>query len=89
MTCGTVTIGDCEVSRLGFGTMRLVGDGVFGPPRDLAAARETLRLLPELGVQLVDTANAYGPLIAAVAMSLSSVTVIARSSLLAGLKLDQ
>jgi aryl-alcohol dehydrogenase-like predicted oxidoreductase len=64
MTCGTVAIGDFEVSRLGFGTMRIVGQGVFGLPRDVAAARETLRLVPELGVNLVDTANAYGPLIA-------------------------
>jgi pyridoxine 4-dehydrogenase len=64
MTCGTITIGDLQVSRLGFGTMRIVGDGVFGAPPDLSAARETLRLVPELGVNLVDTANAYGPLIA-------------------------
>ncbi|HMG22784.1 MAG TPA: aldo/keto reductase, partial [Kofleriaceae bacterium] len=64
MTCGTIAIGDLQVSRLGFGTMRVVGDGVFGPPRDAAAAHETLRLVPELGVNLVDTANSYGPLIA-------------------------
>ena len=64
MTCGTITIGEFCVSRLGFGTMRLVGDGVFGPPPDLAMARETLQRVPELGVNLVDTANSYGPLIA-------------------------
>jgi aryl-alcohol dehydrogenase-like predicted oxidoreductase len=64
MTCGTITIGDFEVSRLGFGTMRVVGDGVFGPPRDIASARETLRRVPELGVSLIDTANSYGPLVA-------------------------
>jgi pyridoxine 4-dehydrogenase len=64
MTCGTIAIGDLQVSRLGFGTMRLVGPGVIGPPPDIAAARETLRLLPELGVNLVDTANSYGPLLA-------------------------
>ncbi|HEX8110205.1 MAG TPA: aldo/keto reductase [Kofleriaceae bacterium] len=64
MTCGTIAIGDFQVCRLGFGTMRLVGHGVMGPPPDIAAARETLRLLPELGVNLVDTANAYGPLLA-------------------------
>ena len=63
MTCGTIKIGDFEVSRLGFGAMRVVGDGVFGPPPDMSAARETLRLVPELGVNLIDTANAYGPLI--------------------------
>jgi pyridoxine 4-dehydrogenase len=64
MTCGTIAIGDFEVSRLGFGTMRLVGHGVMGPPPDVAAARETVRLVPELGVNLIDTANAYGPLLA-------------------------
>jgi pyridoxine 4-dehydrogenase len=64
MKCGTIAIGDFQVSRLGFGTMRLVGPGVFGPPLDVAAARETLRLVPELGVNLVDTANSYGPLLA-------------------------
>jgi len=64
MKCGTVTIGDLEVSRLGFGTMRIVGEGVMGMPHDLAAVRETLRLVPELGIQLIDTANSYGPLVA-------------------------
>jgi len=64
MKCGTIAIGDFQVARLGFGTMRLVGHGVMGPPPDVAAARETLRLLPELGVNLIDTANAYGPLLA-------------------------
>jgi aryl-alcohol dehydrogenase-like predicted oxidoreductase len=64
MTCGTITIGDFQVSRLGFGTMRIVGPGVIGVPPDLPAARETLRLVPELGVNLIDTANSYGPLIA-------------------------
>lgn len=66
MTCRTIAIGDFQVSRMGFGTMRIVGPGVFGPPPDVAAARETLRLVPELGVNLVDTANAYGPLFAEV-----------------------
>jgi aryl-alcohol dehydrogenase-like predicted oxidoreductase len=56
-------IGDLDIHRIGLGTMRIVGRGVLGPPPDLAAARETLRLVPELGVTLVDTANSYGPLI--------------------------
>ena len=64
MKCGTIAIGDLQVSRLGFGTMRITGPGVFGPPHDVASAHETLRLLPELGVNLVDTANAFGPLFA-------------------------
>jgi len=55
--------GDLVVERLGFGAMRLVGAGAFGPPPDLAAAQATVKLLPELGVSYVDTSNAYGPLI--------------------------
>src|SRR5258706_14876538 len=41
--------------------MRLTGKGMWGPPEDPAAARATLRLLPEMGVNLIDTADAYGP----------------------------
>jgi aryl-alcohol dehydrogenase-like predicted oxidoreductase len=62
---GTITIGgDLVVHRLGYGTMRLPGEGVIGPPQDIAAARATLRLLPELGVDVIETSVAYGPLIA-------------------------
>ncbi len=64
MPAGTVTIGDMTIHRLGFGTMRLTGPGIFGPPGNLEAARETLRLVPELGIDFVDTANAYGPIVA-------------------------
>ena len=60
---GTVMIGDLEINRLGFGTMRLVGPGVLGPPPDLASAVAALRSLPELGVNFIDTANSYGPFI--------------------------
>ncbi len=60
---GTVTIGDLVVHRLGFGAMRLTGPGIFGAPADVQAALETVRALPELGVNLVDTANAYGPVV--------------------------
>ena len=61
----TITIGgDLVVNRLGYGTMRITGPGVIGPPPDIAAARETLRLLPELGVNLIETSAAYGPLVA-------------------------
>jgi aryl-alcohol dehydrogenase-like predicted oxidoreductase len=60
---GTVTIGgDLVVHRLGFGAMRLTGPGIVGPPPDLAAALETLRALPGLGVDFIDTSNAYGPM---------------------------
>jgi aryl-alcohol dehydrogenase-like predicted oxidoreductase len=61
---GTVTIGDLSIHRLGFGTMRLTGPGMFGPPTDLAAARAVLRSVRELGINFIDTANAYGPIVA-------------------------
>jgi len=53
--------GDMTVRRLGFGSMRLAGPGVWGPPRDREAALETLRRVPELGINLIDTADSYGP----------------------------
>jgi len=53
--------GDIEVHRLGFGAMRITGDGIWGEPKDRAEALRTLRRLPELGVNFVDTADSYGP----------------------------
>jgi aryl-alcohol dehydrogenase-like predicted oxidoreductase len=53
--------GKAKVTRLGFGAMRVVGDGVWGPPKDKAEALATLRRVPELGVDFIDTADAYGP----------------------------
>jgi aryl-alcohol dehydrogenase-like predicted oxidoreductase len=58
---GTLALGDLTVDRLGFGAMRLVGPGVWGPPRDRAAALAVLRRAVELGVNLIDTADSYGP----------------------------
>ena len=59
---GTFTIGgDLEVTRLGYGAMRIVGDGVWGPAKDPAAVQAVLKRLPELGVDFVDTADSYGP----------------------------
>jgi aryl-alcohol dehydrogenase-like predicted oxidoreductase len=61
---GTFTIGGkAKVHRLGFGAMRTVGDGVWGPPKDKAEAMATLKRVPELGVDFIDTAEAYGPYI--------------------------
>ena len=57
----TFAVGDIEVRRLGFGAMRITGAGTWGPPRDRAAARALLRRAVDLGVQLIDTADAYGP----------------------------
>jgi pyridoxine 4-dehydrogenase len=56
--------GDLSVHRLGYGTMRLVGDGAWGELADPAEARRVLRRAVELGVTLIDTADAYGPEIA-------------------------
>jgi aryl-alcohol dehydrogenase-like predicted oxidoreductase len=62
---GTFLIGgDLPVHRLGYGTMRLVGEGAWGEPGDPAEARRVLRRAVELGVNLIDTADAYGPEIA-------------------------
>ena len=59
---GTVTLGgDLTVNRLGFGTMRLTGKGIWGPPADRSAALATLRRAVELGVNFIDTADSYGP----------------------------
>src|SRR6516164_213790 len=53
--------GDLAVARIGFGAMRLCGPGIWGGPRDPASARMVLRRAIELGVSLIDTADAYGP----------------------------
>jgi aryl-alcohol dehydrogenase-like predicted oxidoreductase len=59
---GTFTIGgDLTVNRLGYGAMRITGPGIWGPPADKPAAIATLRRAVELGVNLIDTADSYGP----------------------------
>ncbi len=59
---GTLKIGDdLLVNRMGFGAMRLTGPGIWGEPRDAAEARRVLRRAVELGVNFIDTADAYGP----------------------------
>jgi aryl-alcohol dehydrogenase-like predicted oxidoreductase len=59
---GTITIGgDLTVYRLGFGAMRLTGEGIWGEPKDVDEARRVLRRAVELGVNFIDTADAYGP----------------------------
>jgi pyridoxine 4-dehydrogenase len=61
-SAGTITLGgEVTVNRLGFGAMRLTGDGVWGPPKDRAAAIAVLRRAIELGVNFIDTADSYGP----------------------------
>src|SRR6202007_1830647 len=53
--------GDLLVNRLGFGAMRLTGEGIWGWPRDRENAKKVLRRAVELGANLIDTADAYGP----------------------------
>jgi pyridoxine 4-dehydrogenase len=53
--------GEIEIHRLGFGAMRVTGNGVWGEPADRAECLRTLRRLPELGVNFIDTADSYGP----------------------------
>ena len=61
---GTFKIGgDLEVTRLGFGAMRIVGKGVWGPPPDHDTAVAVVRRTKELGIDFIDTADSYGPYI--------------------------
>jgi pyridoxine 4-dehydrogenase len=58
---GTIEVGGRTVHRLGFGAMRITGDGIWGPPRDHDEAIRVLRRAVELGVDFIDTADSYGP----------------------------
>jgi len=59
---GTLTLGgDLTVNRLGFGAMRITGEGIWGEPKDPAECRRVLRRAVDLGVNFIDTADAYGP----------------------------
>jgi pyridoxine 4-dehydrogenase len=59
---GTFSIGgDLPVHRLGFGAMRITGPGIWGEPKDREEAKRVLQRLPDLGVNFIDTADAYGP----------------------------
>ena len=58
---GTIAIGDLTVPRFGYGTMRLTGPGIYGPPKDPDEAVRVLRRAVELGVRVIDTAWYYGP----------------------------
>ncbi|MBW9117605.1 aldo/keto reductase [Rhizobium cauense] len=60
-TSGQFSIGDITINRLGFGAMRVTGPGIWGPPADKAGALATLRRLPEIAVNFIDTADSYGP----------------------------
>jgi pyridoxine 4-dehydrogenase len=59
---GSVSLGgELTVNRLGFGAMRITGEGVWGPPKNHAGALAVLRRAVELGVNFIDTADSYGP----------------------------
>jgi pyridoxine 4-dehydrogenase len=62
---GTFTLGgEIRINRLGFGSMRLTGPGIWGPPQNEMEAVRTLERLPELEVNFIDTADSYGPYVA-------------------------
>ncbi len=58
---GTLTLGDLTIHRLGYGAMRITGEGIWGEPKNPEEARKVLRRAVELGVDFIDTADAYGP----------------------------
>jgi len=61
-TTGTFALGgDLKINRLGYGAMRITGEGIWGEPKDRGEAVKVLRRAVELGVNFIDTADAYGP----------------------------
>ncbi|HEX6599772.1 MAG TPA: aldo/keto reductase [Gemmatimonadaceae bacterium] len=61
---GTITLGaGLTVNRLGYGAMRITGEGIWGEPADRAECLRVLRRLPDLGVDFIDTADSYGPFV--------------------------
>ena len=58
---GVYRVGDLDLTRVGYGAMQLAGPGVFGPPKDRAAAVAVLRAAVDLGINHIDTADFYGP----------------------------
>jgi pyridoxine 4-dehydrogenase len=58
---GSLKIGTYQVNRLGFGAMRITGEGIWGQPKNLDEAKRVLKRAPQLGVNFIDTADSYGP----------------------------
>ncbi len=78
--------GDIEIGRLAYGAMRITGKGVWGPPEDPEEARAVLRRVVELGIDLIDTADSYGPdvseeLIAEVLHPYEGITIATKGGL--------
>jgi aryl-alcohol dehydrogenase-like predicted oxidoreductase len=79
--------GDLKVNRLGFGAMRIVGEGVWGEPKDAEGSKRVLRRAVELGVNFIDTADSYGPEVSerligeAIAPYASGVTIATKAGL--------
>jgi pyridoxine 4-dehydrogenase len=61
LSAGKLTIGDLTVNRMGYGAMRITGDGIWGEPNDRDNAIAVLQRAKELGINFIDTADAYGP----------------------------
>jgi pyridoxine 4-dehydrogenase len=61
LSAGSVRIGDLHINRMGFGAMRITGQGIWGEPEDQEAAKEVLCHAIELDINFIDTADAYGP----------------------------
>lgn len=61
LQAGTVKVGDFHINRLGFGAMRITGEGIWGEPPDPETAKAVLRRAIQLDVNFIDTADAYGP----------------------------
>jgi pyridoxine 4-dehydrogenase len=60
---GTIQLGDLTVNRMGFGAMRITGEGIWGPPRDRDEALRVLKRGLDLGINFIDTADSYGPFV--------------------------
>ena len=78
--------GEIEIHRLGFGSMRLTGKGIWGPPEHPEECRRVLKRAVELGVDFVDTADSYGPyvteeLIAEALVPYEQVTIATKAGL--------
>lgn len=58
---GQVQVGDITVNRIGYGAMRITGDGVWGPPENIDLCKQVIKRAAELGVNFFDTADSYGP----------------------------